>query len=386
MKHFVKQGQIAVSAVTENIMRRIKTPSFLNKIPFLQNFQELPRLSDLRKLPAFTLLKDLKPGPVSERSDWRLLFFCEEAKPDLGEDSFLVRIDEKRIMLGVFDGCGGSGAKVYPSFDGHTGAWVASRAAAAAAGEWFMAVGSEEESEDSKNYSLADHIADALQSCKDQVPEKGMLLGSLSRDFPTTVALFYKEIEGDETIFEWCGDSRCYVLDEDGLHQVTTDDSAVPDAMQNLREDAPMNNVASASAPFVLHRKCLGIKKPSFVFAATDGCFGYLTSPMAFEDLMLRSLLHAKNPSAWENRIKEELRKTAGDDYTLTGLAFGFSSFDDMKRLFVKRLKYLEKNYSLSDGDEKLLLAQWEKYKAGYESFMTCPAQNGTEGTSYGND
>ena len=76
--------------------------------------------------------------------------------------------------------------------------------------------------------------------------------------------------------FYWCGDSRGYILDGNGLHQVTVDDVTVTDAMMNLREDAPMTNVASASRPYEIHRKQVQLSEPAVVFAATDGCFGYL--------------------------------------------------------------------------------------------------------------
>ena len=40
-----------------------------------------------------------------------LFSFCEEKKPENGEDSFVFSLNESRTLLGVFDGCGGSGAR-----------------------------------------------------------------------------------------------------------------------------------------------------------------------------------------------------------------------------------------------------------------------------------
>lgn len=55
-----------------------------------------------------------------------------------GEDFFLFEEDQRKIIMGVFDGCGGSGARVYPAFKGFTGAKVAARALAAAVKIWFQ--------------------------------------------------------------------------------------------------------------------------------------------------------------------------------------------------------------------------------------------------------
>ena len=66
------------------------------------------------------------------------LVICQEQIKGKGEDFFLFEVDEDRLIMGVFDGCGGSGARIYPAFDGRTGAKVASRALAGAVKLWFQ--------------------------------------------------------------------------------------------------------------------------------------------------------------------------------------------------------------------------------------------------------
>ena len=265
--------------------------------------------------------KDCKPEPTSSENPLylKLCSFSADAgektndmfvlsRPKVegdGEDAFLAVQTDEKVFLGVFDGCGGSGAKIYPVFDNHTGAWIASRAAALAAHEWFT--------DNQENTSLEANIARSLQTCRTQSISGQTLLGSLSREFPTTVAAFIVEKGRDEAEFYWCGDSRCYTLDSRGLHQITMDDSSVHDAMQNLREDAPMTNVASASRPFQLHHTRISIREPSLIFAATDGCFGYLSSPMAFEKMLMETMRCARSMRHWEQLLDKKLKHISGE-------------------------------------------------------------------------
>lgn len=304
------------------------------------------------------------PGTAN---DSQMLVICREKVENHGEDSFVAVREGQHVLLGVFDGCGGSGGKICASFDGHTGAWVASRAAAVAAGEWFVSSRTNDAEEDA---GLAACVDRALQACKSKEATNQVLLGSLSKEFPTTVAVFRKEIASDVAEFYWCGDSRCYVLDGGGLHQVTLDDTAVQDAMRNLREDAPMTNVASASLPFQIHQKRLEINAPSVIFAATDGCFGYLPSPMAFERLLLETMARSSSMEEWQRQLDAQIGRVSGDDYTLTAWPHRFTTFKEMKQAFHDRLAILNKDY-LQVTLEEELLRQWEAYKTDYESMLT---------------
>ena len=310
---------------------------------------------------------------VPAGDDWRMMLLCHEMSVNRGEDYYIFERNGDEVFLGVFDGCGGSGAKVYRKYAGNTGAWVASRTAAKAAAAWFASNdgnGLQADADGADNAALSGLIAQALENCRAVEKEPQLLLGSLSREFPTTVAAFRAGLDDDKAYVYWCGDSRCYVLDEEGLHQVSADDSAIQDAMRALREDAPMTNVACASHPFVLHRKALVLEKPCLLFAATDGCFGYLPSPMAFEHLLLDTLIRSGSTEDWKNRLEKEIGKVAGDDYTWVCLAHRFSSFRQMKRLFRKRYARLDAAYPAA-ADETQLARQWTEYKPGYESMLT---------------
>lgn len=312
-----------------------------------------------------------------------MLLICREQAEQKGEDFYLVQKSGRRLLMGVFDGCGGSGAKVYPQFESQTGARVASRTLAKAVQEWFTdkeapqkSEGKTEEEvqepETQTEEKLHKMMKEKLAECQMATQTGQLLLGSLKKEFPSTMVFFtVSEEETAHAEFFWCGDSRGYVLDADGLHQVTTDDVAVTDAMKNLREDAPMTNVANASVPFVVHRKSTELKKESLLIAATDGCFGYLTSPMEFEKLLLRTMAVSEDMEQWKAELEGQIQKVAGDDFTVAIWNGMFESFQKMKDSLHQRLAYMEEQYPLDEKTtEEILSAQWKEYKTSYESLM----------------
>lgn len=62
----------------------------------------------------------------------------KEKIPGNGEDSFLYMFTPNSGIVGVFDGCGGSGAKKYEKYQGKTGAYMASRVVSGATRDWFI--------------------------------------------------------------------------------------------------------------------------------------------------------------------------------------------------------------------------------------------------------
>ena len=285
-----------------------------------------------------------------------------------GEDFFLFEEDQKKIIMGVFDGCGGSGARVYPAFKGFTGAKVAARALAAAVKIWFQDY-MEGSSPEKSLKVIADKM---LSTCREKASSGQALLGSLNREFPSTIAFFTAFQGKNEVDFYWCGDSRGYLLDERGLHQVTVDDVTITDAMDNLREDAPMTNVASASRPYEIHRKQVSLEEPAAVLNATDGCFGYLPTPMEFEKLLLTTLKEAEDMEHWKKLLEKKIGQVSGDDFSMTLWTGTYGDFFSMKETLMKRLSYMEKTYpSASECSEEELFLQWEFYRKSYEDLWT---------------
>ncbi len=286
---------------------------------------------------------------------------AEEMIKDNGEDSYYYASKDGHFFIVSLDGCGGSGSKRYMNYSGKTGAYVASRAVCGGIESWFLENGNEK---DFKNY-----IERALSVCKGYADKSGRITGSLGKSFPTTVsAVSAKFNQGKiDACCLWAGDSRCYMLDEKGLHQLTQDDLDGEDAMSNLTSDGIMTNVVNATAPFDIHQKNIRLDAPCVFFTATDGCFGYLKTPMAFENLLIGSLMEAQTPAEWRVALNERMSAVAGDDYTLCVAVCGYKDFADLKKAYVPRFKHILENYINSDQDPNFL---WETYKEEYSKYI----------------
>lgn len=291
-----------------------------------------------------------------------------------GEDSFLLKLGRTQGVAGVFDGCGGSGAKKYGKFQGHSGAFMASRVVGGAVQDWFYDC-TQSGKKFTETSALKNRIKAYLSLCQQVGGEKSPgIRGSLSKEFPTTMAVITSEFLNDhlQASCLWAGDSRCYLWDSNGLKQLTMDDLGGLDAMENLTADGVLTNVISNSNDFTIHVNVIRPNLPCLLFAATDGCFGYLSTPMEFEAILLSTLLSAKNISGWEDALTAQLREIAGDDFTLTGMAFGFGDFLSIKSTFLTRYKSLYRNYiaGINDCSQAKKIALWEKYKIEYSKFL----------------
>ena len=143
--------------------------------------------------------------------------------------------------------------------------------------------------------------------------------------------------------------------------------------MHNLRADGAMTNMLAADMDFTLHHRVYALQTPSVIFTATDGCFGYLPTPMHFEQMILMSLLQADNPISFENNLRKEILDVTGDDYTMGGMYFGFGCFEALRERAAKRESELEKRYMepmRQDESEEKAQEIWESYKKDYLRFL----------------
>ena len=296
----------------------------------------------------------------------------KEKIPNNGEDSYLYMFSPRNGIFGVFDGCGGSGAKKYEKYQGRTGAYMASRVVSGATRDWFIDYDLGKGTNDPA--ALKQRIKQYLALCREIGGGTTSIKGSMSKDFPTTAAIISVSTDNRSVYATclWAGDSRCYLLDAEGLKQLTEDDLGGLDAMENLTADGVLTNVISSSKDFELHHKRITITRPALLFSATDGCFGYFSTPMEFENLLLYSLCYSENVEEWERSISAVLEEVAGDDYSLSGFAVGFGSFAKLKHSFEKRYSDLDDTYikELEDKAQDEKLALWSSYKSTYSQYL----------------
>lgn len=295
--------------------------------------------------------------------------FSTDKIPGKGEDSWCYSFNENAGIMGVFDGCGGLGAASYSRISGKTGAYLASRASAKAAMDWFFR-GSETGVFDTQ--VLYRDLTSCLGVCvKAANTVQSKFRGSMVRLMPSTCSLWLMEPEGEvlKVTSINAGDSRNYILCNRGLYQISVDDLHGEDAMSNLYNDGAMTNVISADGNFSLGVECLSLdaaKSPCILLSATDGCFGYLRSPMEFEFLLLETLMRATSVDEWQASLHEVIGSIAGDDQSLAAAAFGFGTFSAMQQHMAPRYRALQAMLSpLGDSTEKRW-ELWETYKHNY--------------------
>ena len=307
-----------------------------------------------------------------------VLSFCKDVIQDNGEDSYCYSFCDSAGMIGVFDGCGGAGAKKHDCYSGKTEAYIASRLCSGAFYDSFRRTFPSK----MPAQQLADEVfkPTAINQLTANEPEQTgvRITGSMVRTLPTTAAVaLIRRDKGNtlEVSAFWAGDSRVYVLDKTGLAQLTQDDTSVSDPMENLYEDGVLRNIFCSDRKVTLHTKTVQLQPPFVVLAATDGCFGYVSTPMEFEGMILHSLLNADNPKQWEKNMLEMIGKTAGDDHTMCLAAFGYRNFIALQRSFSKRYDeiretYLNPIYDLPKEDRESRNKLWESYRGDYMRYL----------------
>ena len=256
---------------------------------------------------------------------------------------------------------------------------MSSRVVAGATKDWFAESFGTPEYENAPALSLKKKIKEYLSICKEVGDEASALKGGLTKDFPTTASIIVASSENNKDVDVLClsvGDSRCYLLSPDGgLMQLSEDDLGNVDAMENLTTDAALTNVITTSKDFEIHQKKITIQSPCVLFTATDGCFGYLSTPMEFEYLLLDTLLKSQNVLEWESRLKGILTNVSGDDFSFTGLSIGFGTFQNVQSSFHPRFSYLLSSFisKLKDASLEEKKGLWGLYKDRYEQYIRKP-------------
>lgn len=301
----------------------------------------------------------------------------QPSRENLGEDCFYCANSATSAIITVCDGCGGLGARKYETYKRHTGAYIASRAVSGAIHDWYH-------NNYRKSWDDANQLVDSLDSyiqknykiCEKYAVERLNIKGSLIRKFPTTLAFAYTETAADGILLHvlWAGDSRVYLIDQDGLAQLSLDDTDVEDALENIYTEGSLTNVLSSDGKFEIHHKTINIRKPTIILVATDGCFGYISSPMEFEYLFLKTLTESKNPEQFKKELRKLLADYAGDDLALGMMSFFYGDYKSTKAAYVNRVNFLERKYmniiKENNFDENVIRKLWHEYKPLYERYL----------------
>jgi hypothetical protein len=320
--------------------------------------------------------------------------------PGRGEDSDPIVRDGRELgLVAVFDGMGGAGGTVYETPDGpRTGAYLASRVARDVVEERMLALLDPEWNLDGPTaardlrHSVKRALADTLTELN--APASG-LRSRLLRALPTTMALMAlqrrepREGHWAGHVF-WSGDSRVYVFDPaTGAHQLSRDDLRDQgDALANLRQDSVVSNAMSADVDFVVHHHQVELAAPFLAVAATDGCFGYLRTPIHFEHLVLASLRDSTEAGSWSRLLQQRIAVITGDDAAMAVLGVG-ADHGEFRQLFAARTAEIEQRcvVPLDERESDVVRAEqavaearrrqaalqtslWAAYKPEYERYL----------------
>lgn len=310
--------------------------------------------------------------------DFTVLNFAGEANPGYGEDSWCYGFTEQDGLIAVFDGCGGSGGRRHEKYSNHTEAFIASRLCAGAMYEYIQNNFSTNSNNGQiKANILLDYIQKRLQ---DNAPEHDSRKGRISglRTLPSTMAAAWvSSAKSTHAIVTpmWTGDSRIYVLTENGLSQMSIDDTNQPDPFENLYHDGVLTNVLCADSNAKINNYSVTIEYPFIVIVASDGCFGYVSTPMEFEGMILHTLLESNSVGQWESNLKKLTASFSGDDYTMCLASFGYSSFENLHERFTKRYDslykiFLEKIWQSDENNISMRRQLWNKYRTGYMKYI----------------
>ena len=307
--------------------------------------------------------------------------------PNQGEDSIAFATDTRGGFLCVADGCGGLGSRRYEEMADQTGAYLAARIATEVVKRWapkgfpLPRTGAEGSA---LCGALGTALGEELRRFEAGHQNRGSIriVGRMQRALPTTLcaALLASGQKELDCLFFWAGDSRGYLLDGAGLHQLTADHSSGgPDAMESLYKDAPLTNLLCAGEPCLLSARRVRWKKPCVAVLATDGAFSYLPTPMEFEWLLLSTLHAATALAGWQKKLRNEMEKITSDDGTLLMALYGYESFEALKLAMEPRRLALQREYITPvrrrKQDVGYAQQKWREYREGYDR---------TEGTANG--
>lgn len=292
-----------------------------------------------------------------------ILYLYTEKIKDKGEDTMTFKFDEQgNGYMAVFDGCGGAGSEEHIDLNERKSAYVASRSCAYYLDYLNSRI-------DINFLTDTEYLRNQIYSYLIKINDKYPMNYSESTlvdVLPTTICGAFIDNSSDNLYikFIWAGDSRGYIIDEDGLSQITEDDVDSEDAYYNLFDDSMMNNRIQGNLDkekFKLNCTEVKLKSKGIVICATDGCYDYFNSPMVFEFFILTILLTSDNFSDAEKKFSEILDEKSGDDYSLTAVFYGFSDYIEIKEFIQSRFEFLNQDKDLFDE------RYWnEKYKKHY--------------------
>ena len=164
---------------------------------------------------------------------------------------------------------------------------------------------------------------------------------------PTTLVAINinKETEEEVDFDVYCaGDSRAYMISQEGLQQLSQDDEA---------DESITNYFAVKKEPIILNSRHYCMKKPCILFVCSDGIFdaAAVKDYLKLEYALLGYMAESSSMSMWRDKLQKELySRVKGDDCTIALRSFGYTSYQEMAGAYKERV----------ENDQKLFMKQRE--------------------------
>ena len=246
--------------------------------------------------------------------------------------------EERTIeWAGVLDGLGGKGAgKVLRKDKEFSEAYVASRyykhvleTSLPQYGDVLLDCADAEELSRTLETVLPQLHEKMISSMQKQVDEEQIIAVSGQKEliFPSTLAMSMVTKTKDNKVQHisiWSGDSRVYVLDEDGLHQMSMDTSAdQADAYTDLRQGGTSPLVGRLGLDMKntqMRYRVDTMTKPFLSICTSDGVYGLkcYTSPMNLEVTLLDLLNESENFFVFIKKLQDTCAADAQDDCSVS--------------------------------------------------------------------
>ena len=206
---------------------------------------------------------------------------------------------------------------------------------------------------------LKKYLASKLAECIQGYKLEKSLGGNMIELLPTTLAMAIFRKNGGflDVRVIWAGDSRVYLLTPvDGLSQLSEDDvDGEFDAMKALGQSNMNNNVTGEGMDH-FHLNYVEYKIPIqegfILFAASDGCFDYIESPMQFEYKLLAATqqVFEDDPSVLGECIAENYQgENCKDDTTIAGVVIQTNQEKTVSELYKEGYRLADSRYDEID-------------------------------------
>ena len=261
-------------------------------------------------------------------------------------------------LLIVCDGLGGTGQTKHKIGDQYyTSAYIGSRCVSDAIKKYCDEQQRELWTDDiaTMTKKLKQYLASQLEACIQGYKLEKSLGGNMIELLPTTLAMAIFRKNGGflDLRVIWAGDSRVYLLTPvDGLSQLSEDDvDGEFDAMKALGQSNMNNNVTGEGMDrFHLNyaEYKIPIQEGFILFAASDGCFDYIESPMQFEYKLLAATqqVFEDDPSVLGECIAENYQgENCKDDTTIAGVVIQTNQEKTVSELYKARMLYMKEQF-----------------------------------------